>query len=230
MLILTKTYRSIVLLQELLLLSQVKQCPKVGPNFIDSKSMSSDSICGSIDSNNESSIDSTLFDALFENCCLSEQQINEEIMQIEEFINGSTSFDGSQTFEKVCKQSVIAVIRPITTFNKNLNDIELSRLQELSSAVHCFEYLFTPLTTNIIEFSTLKEYYMLRVGFHNRVDFTIKQFIKYCKKLSSFKEICEDDQLSLLKSGYYYSTSWVTSTLFTDDEYFSVYFVSNLGY
>ena len=55
------------------------------------KRVRSDSICTSIDSNNSSPIDSTLFDpefdALFENYCLSEQQINEDIMQIEESFN-----------------------------------------------------------------------------------------------------------------------------------------------
>ena len=159
----------------------------------------------SIDSNTCPSIDSTLFDAMLENCCLSDEDLSQEIMQIEEYINSCDNTCADR--QKQINESVIPVVRPIATYNKCLNDIELNRLQELSAAVKCLHCLVCPSTQHIIEYPTLEEYYTNGVGI-NLTNGCARQFVQFCKGLSAFQDICEQDQLALVKSGYYESVQW----------------------
>ena len=120
----------------------------------------------SIDSNSCPSIDSTLFDAMLENCCLSDNELSQEIMQIEEYINSCDHICADR--HKQTDGSVVPVVRPIATYNKCLNDIELNRLQELSTAVKCLHCLVCPSTQHIIEYPTLEEYYTNSVSINIR--------------------------------------------------------------
>ena len=104
-------------------------------------------------SNNSSSVDSTLFDLnfdpMFGNCVLSEEDLSKEVMEFEQFLNSCDTSVG----QKPNQMSIIPVVRPIATYNKGLNDLELNKLEELWTATKCLQFLDSPTTQHIIEFS-----------------------------------------------------------------------------
>ena len=169
-------------------------------------------------------------DPIIENCFLRNQIMNDEITQIKEFLNGCETTLGLESVgQHVADMSNICVIRPIATYNKEFNHIELFRLQELSTIHDIWQISrqsrqYTP---KIIEFSTIEEWYK------NREEMTIydqgvRLFIECCKGISSFREICRDDQLALVKYGLIESAIWQHLLCDFNKEHLSIHTVSIL--
>ena len=53
----------------------------------------------------------------------------------------------------------------------------------------------------------MEEYYRNSL-FINRLDGSVREVVRFCRKLTAFQELCDEDQLALVKSGVYESLYW----------------------
>ena len=191
--------------------------------------------CDSVDSLStqsiiSSSIDSTDlesdFQSVFENCFTDGDLSSEEFMEIENFISNT-----SEVFKEIDGQNsrhvaVIPVVRPIVSYNKELNEIEMNRIKELSRAQNSFQYLFSPLSKKVIEYNSIKECYQDTYAV-SKMDDIVRQFVKFCKRLSPFQDICEGDQLALIKNSIFEVLTIQNMFLYNyDGEYWDMTLVS----
>ena len=127
----------------------------------------------------DSSLDSTSFD----------------ITEIENFL-----FDNSSDQkQEVTTSSVVPIGRPIATFDKEFNDMEMFRLSELQMAVNELEEVKYPKPRIFIEVNTIADMYKVFSSL-NLMDEAILTSIKFCNTMSLFKEICEEDKVTLFKN------------------------------
>lgn len=85
---------------------------------------------------------------------------------------------------------------PFGTVNKQekkLNSLEMARLDELVAAYSIVRQPFSPCVEICVNF-TLN--HIVKI-----TDHAIRMVIKMAKKLTSFKKLCEEDQVALLKAG-----------------------------
>ena len=135
--------------------------------------------------------DSLLFDNLIDS--LSDDQMTEDVKELEEFFNTSRVESG------MTDTSLVPIVRPIATFDKQLNDIECYRLTELRVAGNQFQDYRNCSGKFPIEckdFDTLYNYYTSI----NIFDENILSTIKFCKKMTMFNDMCEDDKIVLIKN------------------------------
>ena len=132
-----------------------------------------------------------MFDNLIDS--LSDDQMTEDVKESEDF---NTSRVGSG----VTNTSVVPLVRPIATFDKQLNDIECYRLTELRVAGNQFQDYRNCSGKFPIEckdFDTLYDYYTSI----NLFDEHILSTIKFSKTMTMFNDMCENDKIVLIKNG-----------------------------
>ena len=94
---------------------------------------------------------------------------------------------------------ITPIARPIATFDKDFNAMELFRLSELQMAANELEEVKYPKTRSFIEVNTIADMYKVFSSL-NLMDEAILTSIKLCKTMSLFKEMCEDDKIILFKN------------------------------
>ena len=90
---------------------------------------------------------------------------------------------------------VLTIIRPITDYNNNFNEMEGLRLSELLSAANALN-----IPTGKLVFNTIGSYERLEAIVRNWELLTHK-LIQLSKLLTQFNDICSDDQIALIKYG-----------------------------
>lgn len=125
---------------------------------------------------------------------LSDEEIVEGIVTIEQFLKDFRPKKLSDV-----TSSLVPIVRPIATFNKQLNDMEISKLIELNQAA---DDLIDVVKSHATRFFELKNLYDL----YNKVypldvfDLNVRAAIKFCKGISKFKEVSESDRTVLFKN------------------------------
>lgn len=185
------------MIQEILL-SRDERKPKKSKEIVFKNSSDdtfSSSHCYSDESFGQSlSNTSSMFGSLSD-CSLTDEQIVEEIIEMESLLIDSGCGFGSTVTE------VVPLTRPVATFDKAFTDMEWQRIRELSEASRVFyEHTNTNSTKYCIEINKVVDMYE---KFPNVIDQFIMSTINYCKSITNFKEVCENDKLVLLKSSYW---------------------------
>ena len=141
------------------------------------------------------------FESLMEGCCLSDDDINSDIMNFEKYLSDVENVEErSKERQSANSCSLSVIVRPIATFDKEFNDIELNRLTELKTAAN--EILdFSGTSKYCIRINSVREMFSKMSSF-NLFDQTIESIIKFCKSISMFQEVCQDDQIALIKNSY----------------------------
>ena len=124
-----------------------------------------------------------------------DQLINEGIAAIEKFL-----MDFEPTGEPKATSSVLSIVRPIATFDKEFNELELSRLMEVSMAAEStIDMMNYSMAKRLIEFTDLDDW--LRSEHHPAMfDNNANATMKFCKALGKFNEFPESDQMILFKN------------------------------
>ena len=148
-------------------------------------------------------MDSKLFliDKVPDEFNLTEEQIIDEIVEMEDLF-GDRKHVESRVGSGTTPMAVMPIGRQVSTFNKQFNDIEWNKIKELSDASRIF-YEHTVLkhsVKNCFSLNKIAEMYKL---FPNVVDQFITSTVQYCKSISTFDDICEDDKLVLVKTAYW---------------------------
>ncbi|CAG2166098.1 unnamed protein product, partial [Oppiella nova] len=113
-------------------------------------------------------------------------------------INSQTGYNVSnETIEKAVEfaVSVIPIARPLSECKTGFNETEMYLLNDLMKYT---QFLGAPMSTNIKFLDTM---YDIHQSFATKYDTAIRVQTKAVKRLSAFRTICCDDQISLLKYG-----------------------------
>ena len=141
----------------------------------------------SIDSNTE--ISENDCSPQHDNLSLTNEEINEELDKIENlFVKGQ---DEKET-------PTVSIVKPIATFDKQLNEIEVNKIMELSKAANHMTQYEVSSTNNVIEvehFADFSDKFYPQDSF----DESVRSTVKFIKGVNKFKEIPEPDQLILIK-------------------------------
>ncbi|CAG2101821.1 unnamed protein product [Medioppia subpectinata] len=92
--------------------------------------------------------------------------------------------------------SVMSVARPVTDYSTQFNELEGNRFRELSYAT---QILAISLSTGTVQPVMSAEEFLMIIDLQKLHD--IKNVVKMCKMLVSFKGICDHDKITLLKYG-----------------------------
>ncbi|CAG2100223.1 unnamed protein product [Medioppia subpectinata] len=96
--------------------------------------------------------------------------------------------------------SIIPIFKSLTDYN-GLNELEMCRISELKAAFNVFDY---PLPKCLVQITSLEE--LLRKSV-NKNELFVKDVTRFLKRLHSYKSLCPEDQLALLKHGFNELTS-----------------------
>ncbi|CAG2167707.1 unnamed protein product [Oppiella nova] len=135
--------------------------------------------------------DNTVLDNIFDS--------NDEIhvnQIISTFENNMTDNESETMFESEVQLSLKPVFKQITDY-KSFNDLESKRLSELFNACNVFTYK-SFCTINRIEITDILELYR---AWGDKMDQDMVDLVKFTKTLSTFGDICLNDQLALIKYG-----------------------------
>ena len=159
----------------------------------DSNILSSDLL---IDLNSSEGND-LLIEALDDNN-ISDDQINQQIMEIERSVKSDNGCDdiSDEVYQKVAdlELSVIPINRPLShQMPDQFNDREMQILNELLNAVQIIRQPITKITTEI------QNVFELRRTMSYKYDREIKNLVKTSKSLRAFNCLCEGDRIALLK-------------------------------
>lgn len=125
-----------------------------------------------------------------------DQSLEEDIID-----NGIDSIERFLTdFESNASATVAPVVRPIATFDKEFNNLEMSRVLEVFSAGNkSVDILNYSMTKKFIEYTDLDD--LLRSKHNHEIfDMNARATMKYCKALTLFGELTPSDQTTLFKS------------------------------
>ncbi|CAG2173029.1 unnamed protein product [Oppiella nova] len=108
----------------------------------------------------------------------------------------SSDIDSTDSYYE-SQSAVVAIAKPINDYNNNnFNENEMHFVSELLSAIKHMKRNLVAITvwepTNFDDF--------FRPLMHKNEE-SISSFVKTCKSLKAFKDICERDQMTLFKSG-----------------------------
>ncbi|CAG2175311.1 unnamed protein product, partial [Oppiella nova] len=126
-------------------------------------------------------------------------------------INSQSGYVSNETIEKAVEDedmhsasggssvefsvSVIPIARPLNECNTRFNEMEIYLLKEMKT---CTQLLGAPMSTNTKFLDTM---YDIHQSFTTKYDTSIRDQTKAVKWLSAFRNICCEDQISLLKYG-----------------------------
>ena len=142
--------------------------------------------------NSNDSLDSGVLseESLFEQDTLTEDDIFEGIETMEKFLIES---------EPKVTSSVLSIVRPIATFDKQLNEMEMSKLIELNQAADDFLDFVKHQSTKFFKLNNLNDLYSKMYPL-DVFDMNLRSALKFCKGISKFREISQSDQMILYKS------------------------------
>ena len=123
---------------------------------------------------------------------LTDKQMTEELNEWEEYLKDRSESVKTSTI-------VLPVVRPMTPFDKQLNDMEHSRLNELTLAGTHYQDYNDCTVENYIECNDLGALYEFYSSL-NLFDEQVLSTIKFCKSMTMFNDMCEDDKLILVKA------------------------------
>ncbi|CAG2114588.1 unnamed protein product [Medioppia subpectinata] len=98
---------------------------------------------------------------------------------------GMEMFDNSYDFD----HQMVSISRTINTYDKNLNDMEISRLGELLNAAELIRDPVSKITAEPKDLDVILATY----GF--KMDLELRRLPVMCKHLSAFSTICEEDKM-----------------------------------
>ncbi|CAG2170006.1 unnamed protein product [Oppiella nova] len=90
---------------------------------------------------------------------------------------------------------MIPIANQITTYDKNLNQIEMNRLAELLNATQKIRDPVSKVTSEATVYPDVRQTFAIKG------EQEIKRFALMCRHLSAFTGICDEDKISLLKAG-----------------------------
>ncbi|XP_054169197.1 nuclear hormone receptor HR96-like [Oppia nitens] len=143
--------------------------------------------------------------------------INEEIKDIESYINieNKESDISEEVYQTAIdlQFSMIAIMRPLSDYYNNFNELEGSKMNELFAAVNNIR---EPKPNRLV--SEVTDIYNLQTSAITlRFQRQVANLTKFTKNLTGFREICEDDQIALVKYGCVEMLN-MRSILFYDSE------------
>lgn len=123
---------------------------------------------------------------------LTDEELNEEVEQMEVLFNNMQSSGVTTT-------CLVPIVKPIATYDKEFNDMEVLRLSELLTAANEFEEAKYPKTKIFIEVNTMADMHKVFASL-DLMDRALHSSIKFCRSMSLFNEMCDDDKVTLLKN------------------------------
>ena len=131
------------------------------------------------------------FKLQLEEWSLTDEEINQEIEKIDKLL--------MDCHNELDTRPPVPIGRPIVTFDKQLNDIEMNSIIELSKAAYEYiDYEHFAGSKYLIEITDLGYFNQLLLPY-DVFDNTLRSTVKLFKGISKFNDIEESDQLSLLK-------------------------------
>lgn len=122
-------------------------------------------------------------------------------MDIEQYLSEHEMLDKSTEEAEAPNISVLSrIVRPIAAFDKEFNDIELNRLTELKTAADVITD-FSGDFKYSIQITSLRDMFARFASF-NLFDQTIQDVMRFCKSISTFQDVCQNDQIALFKNSY----------------------------
>ena len=129
---------------------------------------------------------------------------------VEDILTDDDIFEGIETMEKFLTDvmpesepkvtsNVLSIVRPIATFDKQLNEMEISKLIELNQAADDFLDFVKHQSTKFFKLSNLNDLYSKMYPL-DVFDMNLRSALKFCKGISKFREISQSDQMILYKS------------------------------
>ncbi|CAG2162609.1 unnamed protein product [Oppiella nova] len=117
----------------------------------------------------------------------------------------------NETIEKAVEFAyrVIPIARPLSECNTGFNEKETYLMNELMT---CTQFMYTP-KSNTNKY--LDNMYDFHKSLNIKYDRCIRNVIKAVKGLSAFRDVCESDQISLLKYGCF-EVTFLRSIMFFD--------------
>jgi len=152
----------------------------------------------SLTSGYETNEEKDSFEDIIENTNLSEEVINKEIIEIENYVNLIES--------ETSQDLVVSIVKPITDYRNNFNEFEGNILTELLSATKILNNnnldanKQNHLSINRINGDDL-DINVRKLKVHDMED-KLRLIIQMSKSLNGFRNICEEDRYSLIKYGF----------------------------
>ncbi|CAG2099960.1 unnamed protein product [Medioppia subpectinata] len=151
-------------------------------------------------SNNSCTSDTVLngseisFESLVENTLNSDMISDESTQSYEQEVYYQNNTESNEVTVDISEQSVIPIARPISDYSNTFNELEGNRLTELLSAVkHIQIPTFNTDSTHVKDKTELWTIVMAQN------EWAIKHIIQMSKSLHGFTNLCETDQLILIK-------------------------------
>ena len=153
-----------------------------------------DDSCDSMDTssfNTDSEEFGDNFQLELQDLSLTDEEINEEIENIDRLL--------MECHNELNTIPLVAVNRPIVTFDKQLNDMEMNSIVELSKAAYEYiDYEHFAGSKYLIEINNLLDFCKV-LSPHDVFDDNVRASVKLFKGISKFNDIEESDQMCLLK-------------------------------
>ncbi|CAG2100064.1 unnamed protein product [Medioppia subpectinata] len=151
--------------------------PQTSATFSEDMATLSCSSQSSMDFNNDISSDNS-----FANILIPENTLNN-------ITNDTNSYDFSQ--------AIVPIVRPITDYSNNFNELEGNRLNELLNGI---KILAIPAANSGKRFE-LNTFPDAMKALITRQETSIQKLVEMCKTIGPFKALCEHDQIILIKYG-----------------------------
>ena len=137
---------------------------------------------------------------------------NEEKQNELDNLNDDDAVEGIEVMERIFKNSVpntepkpklitspVPIVRPIVTIDKQLNEMEMSKLIELNMAAHDILDYVKFKTDQIVEVDDLNQLNHI-VDQGGVFDRNIRSTVNFCKGITKFVEITKSDQKILFNN------------------------------
>ncbi|CAG2165430.1 unnamed protein product, partial [Oppiella nova] len=140
----------------------------------------------------DDTIDTEIDDLINKTLNISDEEICEQIMDIENSVTNNSTENNS--LEIISQNSVIPITKGVTDYN-GFNQLECTRITELFQASNIINY---PVPKNVVKITDLSKLVSITApGGESHVQNTVKLI----KSLSGFQSLCQNDQFILVKYG-----------------------------
>ena len=149
-------------------------------------------------SESDFSIDDQFIDNILKDDSFEEQDIEKQVKELKNSITYETEDEISPEVYRKCLEldfAVMPVIRPLTDYQNNFNELESNRLTELLSALNIMKCPFGEVTAKAGNWEDAI------TAIADDFEVLIEKLVKTSKRLRFFNELCNDDQIALVKYG-----------------------------
>ena len=173
---------------------KIEEKKQIRKNSIHSSGTSDSTVGSSTETEGSDSVD------LFEDN-ISDEEIITNIMEIEKYMQFEENDKNDEISDDVYQKAVelefavLPIVRPLPTNSNTFNEMECNRLTELFNAMKIME---TSETTNPSEIINPNAMCAIMA---KKFDHDIRSLVAVSKGLDAFNNLCENDQISLLKYG-----------------------------